>query len=344
MPVTRYLASAFRALALSAASLLTAGQVCAQSGPEPAAALACPPAAPVLTPQRMAQGLRAAQDHGPLWRLDKDGRSSWLYGTAHIARVEWVFPGPRTVQALRQSDVLALELNLLDAESLKPLTAPIDPASVQRVLDAPRRARLARQTALACLQPSALDALRPAMRAATLLVLSARSDGFYPDFGIDAMLAGLAQALKKPVVALESAADQLGLLAGRNEAEERLMVDGALDELESGKARRQASRLMQAWAAADMDTFNDYPRWCECLDTPKDRAFMKRLLDDRNVLMAQKIAQRHEGGERVFAGIGVLHMVGEQGLPALMRARGFRVEAVSPPAQSPGQPDLLSIK
>ena len=27
----------------------------------------------------------AVADHGFLWRVSKDGRSSWLYGTLHVA-------------------------------------------------------------------------------------------------------------------------------------------------------------------------------------------------------------------------------------------------------------------
>ena len=294
---------------------------------------ACPPAAPPIGPQQVEQGLKDAQNRGPLWRLEKGGRTSWLYGTVHIARAQWVFPGPAIVRALQQSDVLALELNVLDAESLKPLTQPAEPGAAQRVLSGGRAERLLRQTALACLPPAALDALRPAFRAITLVVLSARHDGFYPDFGIDAVLAGAAQAMKKPIIALESAQDQIDLLAGRNEAEEQIIVDAALDELESGKGRAQGALLMQAWADADIDKLNDYPRWCRCMETPDERALMKRMLDDRNVLMAGKIAALHSSGQRVFAGIGALHMVGEQGLPALMRAKGFRVELAQGPAK-----------
>ena len=286
----------------------------------------CPPAAPTIGPEQISQGLKNAQNRGPLWRLEKAGRTSWLYGTVHAARAEWLFPGPAIVRALLQSDALALELNVLDAESLKPLTQPVDPAQAQRVLIDGRAERLARQTSMACLPPAALDQLRPALRAITLLVLGVRQDGFYTDFAVDAVLAGAAQAMKKPIIALESAQDQVDLLAGRSDTEERSILDAALKELESGKGSEQGVLLMQAWAAADVARLNDYPVWCKCMDQPQDRAMMKRLLDDRNVLMADKIALMHDAGQRVFAGVGVLHMIGKQGLPALMRAKGYRVE------------------
>jgi uncharacterized protein len=324
-----------KGLVLFAFGVLSAGWAGAQSAvAKPATAASanptCPAPADAMTPERIQQGVRNAQNRGPLWRITKAGQSSWLYGTAHLANADWVFPGRNVVSAMQQADVLALELNVLDAESLKPLTQPADRELVARVLDAPRMARVARQVALACLPPDALGKLRPAMQVAALVALDARYSGFYIDFGVDAMLAGLAQSLKKPVLALESAQDQLNLLAGRNEEEEGRLVDSALDALESGKARRQLPLTMLMWAEADIKKLQDYPAWCDCMDTSEDRDFMKRMLDDRNVLMAEKINQLHASGKRVFAGVGVLHMAGAQGLPALMRAKGFQVDLVSP--------------
>lgn len=325
-------------LVLASCSLFATGWAGAQVTAVNTAKPACPPPPDALTPERIQQGLRNAQDRGPLWRITQAGQSSWLYGTAHVSSADWVFPGRNVVRAMQQADMLALELNLLDAESLKPLIQPADPARIARVLDATRLARIARLTDVACLPPNALDTRRPVIQAATLLALDARHSGFYVDFGIDAMLAGLAQSLKKPIVALESAQDQLDLLSGRNETEERLFVDSALDQLESGKARGQMKTMLQVWAQADVTQLDNYADWCNCMDTAEDRAFMKRLLDDRNVLMAEKISQLHASGKRVFAGVGVLHMVGAQGLPALMRAQGFQVELVSPTVNTAAKP------
>ena len=58
------------------------------------------------------------------------------------------------------------------------------------------------------------------------------------------------------------------------------------------------------------------------------RDSMKRLLDDRNPLLAAAIDKVHAGGRSVFAAVGSLHMIGPGGLPALMRQRGYTVEQV----------------
>ena len=53
----------------------------------------CPPTAQALTEPEVRQGLRDAQDRGLLWRLEKGGRISWLYGTLHVARQAWINSG-----------------------------------------------------------------------------------------------------------------------------------------------------------------------------------------------------------------------------------------------------------
>ena len=81
--------------------------------------------------------------------------------------------------------------------------------------------------------------------------------------------------------------------------------------------------------ARDLDELANYERWCECVVGDDDRRLMKRLLDDRNGGLADGIDALHREGRRVFAGVGVLHMVGPKGLPALLAARGFQVERVA---------------
>lgn len=304
-------------------------------GASAAAALAdasCPPPpqAPRFAPGAAARALRQAPDRGVLWRIERDGRSSWLYGTLHIGKAPWVFPGPSIVQALTQSDVLALELDLTDPATLAVLTAPPDPAVAGRVLTAERVKRLARQKELACLPPDALAKLWPAMQVAALGALIGRADGFYSDFGVESVLTGFARTTGKPVLALETAEAQLKMLAGDSEAEQGQDIDDSLDELEAGDVRAHLALLADAWARSDRDKLDVYWQWCDCLRTPGDRRRMKRYLDDRNPGLADGIERLHAGGQRVFGAVGTLHMIGPQGLPALMAARGFAVTAVVP--------------
>ncbi|MDR6535789.1 TraB/GumN family protein [Variovorax soli] len=326
-----------RALCALALAGLCAGAAPVFAGGEAGAPMACPPAAPVpdLSPAALSRAMASGTDRGLLWRIEKDGHRSWLYGTMHLGKAEWMIPGRRVLRALMQSDTLALELDLEDPATVAVFSTPADAAASARLLTPERQRRLDRQVAAACLPEGALASLRPILQVTTLAMLAARAEGLYGDFGSEPVLSGLARARGKPVVALESAASQLKMLMGDSEAEEGEQVDQALDELESGRAGALAGELAQAWARNDGSRLESYAQWCDCVRTPAERRALLRLLDERNPGLAEGIARLHEQGRRVFGAVGALHMVGPAGLPALLAARGFRVTPVVPVPASP---------
>lgn len=294
---------------------------------------ACPPTAQSqLTPRVLQAAQRQPQDRGFLWRLERDGRTSWLYGTLHLGRAAWVVPGPLLASALRASDSIALEIDPLDTEAMKPLFEPGDPVRRAQVLTPARLQRLQRQWQAACAaDPEQRHArLQPLLQATVLSGQSAQRDGLYTDFAIDLVLAGYARRAGLPLVALESAQSQLALFRADTAEEEAQQIDEALDELENGRLRQRMGELAAMWARSDWPRLQAYEQWCECLDTPAERALMRRLLDERNPGLAEGIEALHARGQRVFAAVGALHMVGPTALPALLAQRGFVLTPVLP--------------
>ncbi|RYF21607.1 MAG: TraB/GumN family protein [Comamonadaceae bacterium] len=300
---------------------------------------ACPPTAQAVDAQALQEIARTAQDRGLLWRLTQGGRTSWLYGTLHVGQRGWVVPGPTVRDALRGADVLALELNLLDpavaqaqalAQAMRAQPgAPPLPADLAR--------RLAAQTQAACVDDS-VTALRPDAQAMTLAALAGRHQGFDPAYGIDAWLAVLASSIGKPVVGLETPAQQMREMVSDDPVQVADTVRSALEPLERGEVGPQVAMLADVWAQGRLQKLETYPAWCQCMDTADERALYQRLVDGRNPGLARGIAAEHQGGRSVFAAVGALHMVGPQGLPALLAEQGFRVERVvfAPTAKAPG--------
>jgi uncharacterized protein len=289
----------------------------------------CPPAAQPPSAEQLRAGLRDARDRGFLWRISKGGRDSWLYGTVHVARTEWMYPGPALTRALKASDTIALELDLADPDVQRRMTAGMAARPDAPPLPEALTQRLQQRSRAECIPPTALAALMPEMQIATLMSLAGRREGLDPSYGIDAVLAGWGHAAKKPVVSLETPELQLQLLQAGSWAETSEFVANSLDELDSGRAVASLTRVAQVWADADLGTLSRYESWCGCLNTAADRAAMTRLLDDRNPALADSIAALHARGQRVFAAVGSLHMVGASGLPALLAQRGFKVEPVA---------------
>ena len=294
---------------------------------QPATA-SCPPVAATPTPEQVQAGVKAARNHGFLWRLRKDGRESWLYGTVHVARFEWMFPGPAITAALKASDTIALELDVLDPDIQRRMADGMARPS-GTVLPETLRQRLQRQAEAACLPAQALAGLNPEMQIATLESLVGRRDGLDPSYGIDVMLAGWARNAGKLAVSLETPELQLATLAMPTPAETLEFVASTLAEMETGLAAPSLQRIAQVWADGDLGMLSRYESWCDCIKTPADRAALGRMLDERNPGLADHIAAVHAKGQRVFAAVGSLHMIGPLGLPALMTQRGFTVEVVA---------------
>jgi uncharacterized protein YbaP (TraB family) len=285
----------------------------------------CPPA--LAPPDAAQQRAAQAQDRGLLWRLQRDGRTSYLYGTLHVGKPEWQAPGPQVAAALARSDVLALEIDP---------TAPEPPAGAASAADgaelpAALQARLARQIAAACLPAGALDTLPPALQIVVLAMLEARWLGLDAAYAQEHSLARRARAAGQRVVALESVAQQTALLAPADAAAARAQVEQALAQLEDGSNRAALARLAQAWETGDLATLEDHAAWCQCLRTDADRAAMRVLNDERNPALADGIEALHREGRSVFAAVGALHMTGPAALTRLLAERGFRVERVALP-------------
>jgi|CXWL01.1.fsa_nt_gi uncharacterized protein YbaP (TraB family) len=287
----------------------------------------CPPEARPPSPAQIEEGMKNARDRGFLWRATKEGRTSYLYGTIHVGRVEWMFPGPELMRAVRASDVVALELDVLDPALARRLQQGM---TLKPEHDLPKalKERLRAQLKAACLPEELLLTMSPEMVATTISVMSARREGFDPSYGIDMIYAGLARGQGKPVASLETPDLQLALLLGQTPAEVVAAVEAVLPDLEKGKASPLVARMARMWANSQLGELENYEQWCECLDTPDEREMMKRLLDERNPGLARNIDALHAEGKEVFAAVGSLHMVGPLGLPSLLRERGYKVERV----------------
>ncbi len=294
-----------------------------------AQATSCPPAPVIPGAQQIQAAQRSARDHGFLWRISKDGRTSHLYGTLHVGKLDWAFPGPLLREALAQADALAVEVDLTDPAVAQAMVAS---AAQRAALPNALQLRLRRQIAAACLDEATLAALHPLMQAITLTVLAARWEGLDAGYAQEIVLGLAARAKPMPIIALETAQAQLALLVPDDEAQQQRLLDQMLEQLEQGRVRPVMRRLAAVWAEGRIGELEDYAQWCDCADTAQDRAFLAQLNDARNLPMAERIDALHQDGRRLLVAVGALHMTGEQGLPRLLAARGYRVERLRPPA------------
>lgn len=305
---------------------------------EPAAT--CPPPLSLPTQAELRAMAAHVQDRGLLWRVQDGERTSWLYGTLHVGKREWMQPGHTIVRALYGADLLALELNVLDPQVIQQLLEGFKAHANTPALPAELEARLAQQRKQACADN--LRTQRPDAQLVGLVSQLGRRQGLQAELGADLVLAGMAQTLRKPVVGLESVQTQLQELFSDDPAEVEETVRDGLRQLEDRKAPQILQLMAETWADGNAQKLESYADWCDCMHSERERAKFKSLMDGRNPGMAEGIARLLQQGKTVFAAVGALHMVGPMGLPALLRQKGYRVERVEftplPHQKKPSKP------
>lgn len=291
----------------------------------PANASSCPPQSPQPSRELVLKAQRQATDRGFLWRISRDGRDSYLYGTIHAGRPEWLALGPKLDASLFRSGVLALEIDVTDPAVLAELRGVS--LGAPRPLPADLMLSLRKAWAAECLPTDDLDQGAVEYHATQLAVAQARRAGLFPIYGAESALLMRSLRAERPVVGLESVKTQLAALLARSDDEAAAMVREMLAELQRPRAARSLERLAQVWADSDLEDLERYPEWCDCLNTPTERESYFRLVDGRNPGLADAIERLH-ANVSVFAAVGALHMVGAQGLPILLQAKGFKVQRV----------------
>ena len=254
-----------------------------------------------------------------LWEISApSGAQAWLFGTIHAlpAGLEWRTPALES--ALAQSGVLVVEVaELGNAEEAaeqfaRRARSPGLPPLLERV---PAADRPALEAALDAARLEEDDFADTESWAAALQLGNAlrRYDSA---IGVDRALIEQVQR----VTGLESLGEQFALfdtLAPPEQA--RLLVAVARD---SG-ATAQEERV-KAWLTGDLDRLARDAG--EGLLTGP--ALRERLQLARNRAWADRIAALIPAGERPFIAVGAAHMLGQEGLPALLAERGYIVHRI----------------
>lgn len=290
-----------------------------------AQASSCPPQAAPPTRELMRKAQQQATDRGFLWRISRDGRDSYLYGTLHAGRPEWLALGPRTEAALLRAGVLALEIDVTDPAAMAVLRRAAQGPS--RPLPAELMRSLRAAWTAECLPLAQLDQGAVEVHAAQLAVAQAQRLGLFSLYGSESVLLMRHLGAGRPVAGLESAQTQLSALLARDDAEAAAMVRDTLAELQHPQAARTLERLSRDWARGDLKDLEDYGHWCDCLNSASEREAHARLVDGRNPGLAEAIERLHADGG-VFAAVGSLHLIGPGGLPVLLQSKGFRLVRV----------------
>ncbi|WP_165841111.1 TraB/GumN family protein [Comamonas sp. JNW] len=283
-----------------------------------------------------AESRKPHPDRGVLWQLRKGDTVAYLWGSIHVGQLPWIFPGPRTAQALRAAPAIALELDPVDPATLQALTQAMREDNDRQKLvmrqNPELQTRMGRMAFESCVDQSTWQT--NAATLARLIALGmqdmARS-GYHPAYGIDLNLAAMAHAVGKPVQAIETAQEQLLAMGlGGDGVPAQLAtpddIRKALDDIDSGKNRQVAQKLAEYWESGDLAALEQLMQTCQCLG---DVGMQAALLDTRNQRMAERLPAMMAAQPQLFIAVGLLHMVGDNNLLQLLQKQGFTVRQLT---------------
>lgn len=277
-----------------------------------------------------------AVERGALFKVTEvngRGHTQYLFGTMHVGLPEFYPLEPRIVDAVKAASTLALEIDpaepateMAQAMVRQGMISP-GGAGYERMAPA-RRAKLDAALQQAGIDGETAHVLNPAMLAALISLSQYQKLGYRADLSADAWLAQLARQGSTRVMALETVDSQLGEFKKLKSAEQWGFLDESLDNLASGEELDEARALVNAWAHADRAALDALAARAEDDDSVSGKFMREVLLDGRNGALADKLVVLLKKEKKTVAAIGLLHLLGKRSVPALLQAKGYRVERV----------------
>lgn len=264
----------------------------------------------------------AADEPAMLWVAHGEQNTVYLLGSIHLLRPE-DHPLPSAIDLVYDEvDVIVMELDLDDLDF-------VDVMATFRelgVLDSETRLRdllgdelHAQATAAAEATEIPLDLLQdsePWLAAITVQELLTMRVGFDGSLGVEQYLGDKAGADGKPILGLESLAEQLSFLDGLPlAAQNQWLVHSLVDGL---RIEMLVDQLVQAWRVGDTD-FLERELIHEAKMSP---ALHDALLLQRNRNWIDKIVDYLDDDEDYLVVVGAAHLVGDDGLVDLLAERG----------------------
>jgi len=274
-----------------------------------------------------AAGAAPATPAANVWAVQGAHNTVYLAGSVHLLRPGTVLPAALD-RAYADSRALVLEIDL----------ASLDPAAGQQyvrthgmlpagqtlrgVIGEERYARLEKEAEALGLPLASLEPLEPWTAALTLTEFEYARAGLDPDAGVERQLERRAQNDHKPIQGLETLEDQLGLLHAMSYEDQARFLD--LSGSEGEDLDTETAAILEAWSTGNEKQLEGLLR-SEYAEFPQ---LLERLVTDRNRRWIPELAGLLKGNENELVVVGALHLVGKDGVIALLRARGYRVRAL----------------
>ena len=282
-------------------------------------ALAPASAAPSSTPS-------VIHAHPALWHVKGPKGEAYLFGSIHLLpkNLDW-----RTKQvdaAIKRADVFVFEVStdskaqaeireliakegmLAPGQSLRAMLAPASQTDYDAAL------------AKAKLSPENMDREKPWLASLQLLIAEGTAKHYSADAGVDNAVMAIAAGRHKPSRYFETIEQQFSLLAGSTDKLQLSEFESDLKDF--GQSDDDLGAMVDAWKNGQEDRLAGLMN----ADLADDPDMKKALLTDRNHNWVGQIETMLAEKRTFFITVGAGHLAGSDGVPAMLRATGYRVD------------------
>jgi hypothetical protein len=270
--------------------------------------------------------LAEAQEISLLWKVTKAENSIFLLGSIHYLRRDNYPLNPTVLDAFAASQRLVLEVDLNSAAGAAAQKIALDKALYRDGTDLSQNVseetyRLAAQRAAELgLDMRILSPMKPWFVALTMVAVNLQRLGFDPRLGVDRYLAARAKEAGKPTSGLETLEFQLGLFDQLSKDEQESMLRETVGELD--RLDTNINDIVQAWLKGDgkrlaellLAGMREYPE------------LEQKIIVERNRRWLTELEKLLEQGSNAMVVVGAAHLVGKEGIVAMLQARGYTVE------------------
>lgn len=275
---------------------------------------------------------RAEGTSGPgspaLWTLSDEDTTVHIFGTVHLLRPETEWRNEAIDEAFASADRLVLEADTDSPEAQQQMAALVgqlavftDGTKLNDVIDDEDEAvvEAALQSTLGA-PLGALQQLKPWMVGLQMQITQITKAGYNPESGVEQVLVAEAKTAGKTLGYLETAEDQLNILAGADMEDQveglvfaSQTVDLGADMLDS---------LVDEWADGDVAGLG------EIISNPDaiggEEAY-DALLVQRNKNWVPQIEAMLDEPGTVFVAVGSGHLAGDDSVITMLRAEGHEI-------------------
>ena len=293
------------------------------------------------SPPDAAARTRAAVSKPPvplLWKVSDADNDVYLLGSFHMlkpgdyplsADVDAAFDDAESLMfELPPDEVLSPELGVAMARSAlrktgTPLNSDLPEATAAKLAD--WADANSDQLQAAGLSTMTLQMFDPWFVGLTISVIEMKKAGLDANLGLDMHFIERAQATSKPTAGLETGQEQIAVFQTMSQAEQLQFLEESMSEADG--AQGELDKLHDAWRRGDQDVLwdgmagsmrRDYPKLYQRINVARNDAWvprLQRMLDD-------------EASDDTLVVVGALHLLGEDGVIAKLRAKGYRVERI----------------